>query len=400
MVARGNIAPLLAALLLGCNETRMGGIGETGTGGGRGGNGAAAGTSATGGNTSTGGIGGNSNAGASGIGGNGNGGTSGIGGGAAAGGNNDASPPTDAACVPFEQTGVGSHPDILVLLDASGSMDNDTGENNCDMGCGAKSKWALTTAAVNQVVTATSANVSWGLKFFADKDAMCTVSSGVSVPLGQGNAAAIATAIAGRTSANGGVANGGATPTRAAVTAAVAYLSTIADGNPKFLLLATDGQPNCPATGTSETDDSTAAIAAVSNTFQAGVPTFVVGIGTLYSTEVVLDSLAKAGGHPRAVMPAYYPASSTADLVTALNQLVGIARTCRLPVAAPAGHSRDAIEVLADGTAIPHDPTHVNGWDYSDPAHTGVDLYGAACTSAMTGATVRLSIVFQCPPGG
>src|SRR4029079_1275511 len=105
--------------------------------------------------------------------------------------------------------------------------------------------------------------------------------------------------------------------------------------------------------------------------FQAGVPTFVVGIGTLYSTEVVLDSLAKAGGHPRAVMPAYYPASSTADLVTALNQLVGIARTCLLALPPPAGHSRDAIEVLADGTAIPHDPTHVNGWDYSDPAHTG-----------------------------
>jgi len=394
MEVRAKVAFLCAALALGCDETKTKNvIGATGGTGGAGGNGTAG----------TGGIDGGAAGTGAGTGGIGSAGTGGTG--AGAGGNNDASttpdvPPSDAACVPFEQTGVGSHPDILVLLDASGSMDNDTGENNCDMGCGAKSKWALTTAAVNQVVTATSANVSWGLKFFADKDAMCTVSAGVSVPLGQGNAAAIATAIAGRTSANGGVANGGATPTRAAVTAAVAYLSTIADGNPKFLLLATDGQPNCPVTGTSETDDSAAAIQAVSTTNQAGVPTFVVGIGTLYSTEVVLDSLAKAGGHPRAVMPAYYPASSTADLVTALNQLVGIARTCRLPVAPPAGHSRDAIEVLADGTAIPHDPTHANGWDYSDPAHTGVDLYGAACTSAMTGATVRLSIVFQCPPGG
>ena len=193
MEVRAKVAFLCAALALGCDETKTKNvIGATGGTGGAGGNGTAG----------TGGIDG----GAAGTGGGGAGsaGTGGTGAGAA-GGNNDASttpdvPPSDAACVPFEQTGVGSHPDILVLLDASGSMDNDTGENNCDMGCGAKSKWALTTAAVNQVVAATSANVSWGLKFFADKDAMCTVSAGVSVPLGQGNAAAIATAIAGRTS--------------------------------------------------------------------------------------------------------------------------------------------------------------------------------------------------------
>jgi len=260
MEVRAKVAFLCAALALGCDETKTKNvIGATGGTGGAGGNGTAG----------TGGIDGGAAGTGAGTGGIGSAGTGGTG--AGAGGNNDASttpdvPPSDAACVPFEQTGVGSHPDILVLLDASGSMDNDTGENNCDMGCGAKSKWALTTAAVNQVVTATSANVSWGLKFFADKDAMCTVSAGVSVPLGQGNAAAIATAIAGRTSANGGVANGGATPTRAAVTAAVAYLSTIADGNPKFLLLATDGQPNCPVTGTSETDDSAAAIQASTST--------------------------------------------------------------------------------------------------------------------------------------
>src|SRR5262245_45061084 len=136
MVARVNVALLLAALVLGCDSTRKGGIEDTG---GRGGNGNA-GTSGIGGNSNA-GSGGNGNAGTSGIGGNSNAGTSG---GGTAGGNIDASQPTDAACVPFEQTSVGSHPDILVLLDASGSMDNDTGENNCDMGCGAKSKWALT----------------------------------------------------------------------------------------------------------------------------------------------------------------------------------------------------------------------------------------------------------------
>ena len=145
---------------------------------------------------------------------------------------------------------------------------------------------------------------------------------------------AISNAIAGRTSANGGVANGGATPTRAAETAAVAYLSAVPDSNPKFILLATDGQPNCPATGSDTNgDDSTAAVQVVSDAYRAGVPTFVVGIGTLSSTEVVLDALARAGGHPRAdTTHAYYPASSTADLVTTLNELVRIARSCRIAI--------------------------------------------------------------------
>ena len=107
---------------------------------------------------------------------------------------------SDVACVPTEQMVMGSHPDILVVLDASGSMDNDIEEANCDYGCGLKSKWALTTAAVKQVVSATGTSVSWGLKFFADQDQMCTVSPGVSVPVSLGNASAISTAIAGRTS--------------------------------------------------------------------------------------------------------------------------------------------------------------------------------------------------------
>ena len=178
----------------------------------------------------------------------------------------------------------------------------------------------------------------------------------------------------------------------------MAYLSTVADSNPKFILLATDGQPNCPASGDTNSDDSAAAIQVVADAYRAGVPTFVVGIGTLSSTEVVLDALARAGGHPRAeTTHAYYPASSTADLVTTLNELIRIARSCRIDIAAPAGSSRDAIDVLGDGTVIPRDTTHMNGWDYSSPAHTGADLYGAACTNVLMGTTMRLSIKYHCP---
>ena len=96
-------------------------------------------------------------------------------------------------------------------------------------------------------------------------------------PIGANSAAAIAAAIAARTDANGNVTNGSRTPTRAAEDAAVTYLRGLTDPNPKFILMATDGQPNCPASGNSSGDDTPGAIAAVTAAATAGFPTFVVG---------------------------------------------------------------------------------------------------------------------------
>ena len=155
MGARLNVALLVSGLVIGCGKNSSHDGAVTDDGGGGAGNPGIGGSSGAGGST---------------------GGAMTVGDGAA----------SDVACVPTEQMVMGSHPDILVVLDASGSMDNDIEEANCDYGCGLKSKWALTTAAVKQVVSATGASVSWGLKFFANQDQMCTVSPGVSVPVGLG----------------------------------------------------------------------------------------------------------------------------------------------------------------------------------------------------------------------
>jgi len=67
-------------------------------------------------------------------------------------------------------------PDILIVLDASGSMNEDSNNMSCSGGCGANSKWALLTPALNMVVMETQAEVNWGLKLFADTDSTCGVS--------------------------------------------------------------------------------------------------------------------------------------------------------------------------------------------------------------------------------
>ena len=116
-------------------------------------------------------------------------------------------------------------PDILIVLDASGSMNEDSANASCTGGCGANSKWALLTPALNQVVMQTETEVNWGLKLFADTNNTCGVGANMAaVPVGANNAAAIAAAIAARTDAAGNVTNGSRTPTRAAEDAAVTYL--------------------------------------------------------------------------------------------------------------------------------------------------------------------------------
>ncbi len=126
-----------------------------------------------------------------------------------------------AFCGQLTRTLSSLPPDILILLDRSGSMDNDINDRGCADagigtsvgGCGAGSKWALVTTVLNQVVAQTDASVNWGLKFFADPgNATCTVSGGVQVPVGPGNAAAITAAIASETNPAGGSATAAARP--------------------------------------------------------------------------------------------------------------------------------------------------------------------------------------------
>ena len=144
---------------------------------------------------------------------------------------------------------------------------------------------------------------------FADADATCGVGNGVAVPVGTENADAITVAIAGRTSDNGGVANGSSTPTRLAESAAAAYLLGSPDISPKYLLLVTDGVPNCmPGNADRAADDSVGAVAAVTAAAAEGIPTMVVGVATSgLPVEQTLNEMAVAGGSPRAGSPSYYP---------------------------------------------------------------------------------------------
>ena len=291
-------------------------------------------------------------------------------------------------------------PDILIVLDASGSMNNDISDANCgNNGCGATSKWAQMTPAINTVVGMTDTTVNWGLKFFAD-DAMCAVGNNVAVPIGANQGGAVMTAIAGRTSANGGVSNGSRTPTRSAESAGATYMRGLNDPNPRFILLATDGLPNCqPGNSDTAADDSAGAVMAVTDAAMMGIPTFVVGIATGGTTaDSTLNNMANAGGYPQTGgSTSYYSVASTAQFVSVLQTLVGVATTCTFTVPEPTGDTdRAHIGVVVNGAEIPHDASMTNGWEYTSTGMTAVQIYGPTCTGIMNGSITNVQIVFKC----
>jgi len=322
-----------------------------------------------------------------------------VGGGAAQNGH---AAVTGMNCAMVQQPLAKLPPDILIILDASGSMNNDISDTSCgNNGCGATSKWAQMIPAINMVVSQTETTVNWGLKFFADTDATCGVGNNVAVRIGANNASNVATQIMGRTSANGGVTNGSRTPTRSAMNAGAAYMHGLTDQNPRFILLATDGLPNCqPGATDSAADDSAGAVMAVTDAASMGVPTFVVGVATggMGTADTTLSNMAKAGGYPRAGTPSYYNVSSTAEFVSVLQTLVGVAGSCTFTVPDPPNSDTDRshIGVLVDGKELTRDPNHANGWDYTTSGMTAVQVYGSTCDAIMSGQAKSVEIVFKC----
>jgi hypothetical protein len=232
--------------------------------------------------------------------------------------------------------GMNCRPDVLIVQDRSGSMNNDDNDQACSRGCSLGSKWTHVVTAVTDVVMATDASVNWGLKYFPD-NTVCAASNPPVVPIAAGTGTAVASSLAATLPT-------GNTPTRDAVSTGVTYLQSLGDTNPKFLLLVTDGLPSCPpgcATMTASTSictmtdnptEDAAVEAAVSAAAGQGIHTFVIGVGALATAQNTLNQLAIAGGEAQTgVLTSYYAATDEAALKAALTSIVGTITGCPRP---------------------------------------------------------------------
>ena len=301
---------------------------------------------------------------------------------------------TEVFCDAITATPTPLPPDILILLDRSGSMANDINDQGCgshgNSDCGAASKWSQMTAAINQAVMGSEGNVRWGLKFFGNGAAnSCDVTSGAAgtaVAPALNTASAIAAAIAGTGPATG-------TPTTNAEMSAASYLQSLTDPNPKFILLATDGKPTCYG-GSNTADDSPAAIAAVAAVAGGGLNTFVVGIATtgMGTADATLNAMADMGGEPQSGTTHYYPVMSTAELVAAIEKIQGIAAlTCTYDLGG-APTDTNGVKVLVDGQQLDPGP---DTWKFSADEKT-ITLTGSTCAGVMAQTIQKVQIFLPC----
>jgi hypothetical protein len=308
----------------------------------------------------------------------------------------DAGVSLDSNCGTKTQSAKMIPPDIMIVMDRSLSMTNDVNDRPCTGGtgtngnCGANSKWEIVVPVINQVVAGTDAKVNWGMFYLGDEPAMCGVATAPVVPIAAMNASAVTTSLTSNTF-NGQV----GTPTQRAIRGAVSYLTSLTDQNPKYLLLATDGQPNCATANSLNTDDTAGTQSAVADALAANIPTFVVGIGNT-NAAASLNQLAIAGGRPQmGGTSSYYQVNDATALATALGTIVGQAASCTFNIGPPPdGTTVKGLGVFGDGAPISMDPT--NGWSFTDTTKTSIILNGPICDQVLSGAVHDVTVAFVC----
>lgn len=295
-------------------------------------------------------------------------------------------------------------PEVLILLDRSGSMYIPPSVD----------RWTPAVAAINQAVASYAGGIAFGLGVFGEGYG-CGAGR-VRVNPGGDTASAIASTLSG----DPAVVTGGGTPTAAMLTTAARYFTRRADDRPGYVVLVTDGAPNCnPVQGartqclctlTSCQDmgnswlgclDDRNTIDAVGALAAEGIPTWVIGYDTpeLAST---LDAMAVAGDTGRTT---YIPVEDQATLSSALDGITAELVTCTYSLSAAPGDP-SYIRVLLDGDPVPHSSQTTSDAGL-DPGLTGtfvleggnrVRLEGAACDRLQDGQPHDLTITRECEP--
>jgi hypothetical protein len=279
-------------------------------------------------------------------------------------------------------------PDLMLVLDRSSSM------NDPVPGAAAGATlWTETLAAVDDVVKNTQMGVNWGLKLFPLPTG-CMVSPAEEVGVAANNYAAVIdkARMTGTNMIGGGLTGG--TPTDTAVKGATTYLTGLVATrkNPKYILLATDGEPTC--TNGVNGGGRQPAIDAITAAVAAGFKTYVIGLAIDTVSTATLNDMAVAGGVPRNdPTTKFYPVANKADLVTTLTAITGQVTNCVFPLS-KAPPSPSDVKVTVDGMKV--EQNAMNGWSYSSPQNMAIQFNGAICEQIKTG-NAQVSIVFGCP---
>lgn len=190
---------------------------------------------------------------------------------------------------------------------------------------------------------------------------------------------------------------GGATPTGEAIDDILgmlpALVPTADPGDPTIFILATDGEPNTCADRMDTTTGRMNSVNAVTDAYAMGIPTYVISVGTDTGADHLQDvANAGAGVGPGDPDATYWVASDTAGLNDALSTIVGGVVSCRLELSGMIDPAMACLgEVRLGGTLVPCDDP--NGWHAIDAST--IELTGTACDELQSSGST-LTARFPC----
>ncbi|MDD5307288.1 MAG: VWA domain-containing protein [Deltaproteobacteria bacterium] len=328
---------------------------------------------------------------------------------------------TDCAQIDFKiSTGIA---DMLIVLDRSNSM-NSMADTDADTDT--LSLWETMGQALTQVTSEKADKIRFGLLpfptlFCSGLSDQCDESTTPAVQIGDADAVQkIATAVGPKEL--GGMGTCGGTPTARTMTSALTYLKGLTDTNSRYVLLATDGAPNCNpmlpcATCTCPQGDCCAASnvlnciddqesnKAAKALLEAGIPVYVIGVGNSLDWQQVMNGIADAGGTSQ-----YYPAENATALLQALDQITKTVTDCKFDVGwdtLPQGTSKNPALVNLYCKAAADEPNGSDnvlglddgcadgaGWDWVDG--DTIKFCTDACQKLKDGGCKVVATTFGC----
>lgn len=304
-------------------------------------------------------------------------------------------------------------PTLYFVLDRSGSME-------------VGGKWTQVRFTVANIVRSLGPRINFGVTVFPGRSNQCGPGTEV-LPVTNGDPPS-STADGPATKAlitSTALVPGGGTPTAATLEQVRRQIAGVAGR--RFVILATDGAPNCneaaacgvdqcqpniegvqncPVNGPSCCDgvrgsrgncnDAAPTLAAIAALKADGIPTYVVGLpGAQAPTYVsLLESMAVAGGVANPTSPRYFRVDSASEsaMLAALKKVAGqITATCSYDLTEPP-KAPDLVNVYLDDVVLPQEP--VNGWKLEGKQ---VTLLGSACNRVQAGDVLSVRIIAGCP---
>lgn len=297
-------------------------------------------------------------------------------------------------------------PEVMLVLDKSGSMVTNTWDHDRDGATPEVTRWASLRQVVENVTTGFDTRMNLGAVLFPAIDAP-NQSNALACLMGDGPDASVAAmggeaVLAALPSADATDIFGG-TPATAGVRMAADHLRSIRDENPQAIVLITDGAANCAesASGTGlflQYDDALPLAAA--SAYAEGVPVYVVGIDI--EDEVLdlpvanpwerLSEVADYGGVPREGGVPFYDVFDEVELDAALDS---IAQEVSCSVSVPEHFEGDRVSLSIDGQSVPEVGScdDGEGWTQEPGA---VRLCADTCLLAQGGTTVEATL--SCVP--